>query len=86
MPEPDFQKEVADFLSSHKRYKPTDRNKLLLLEFIGDRDLDLTAENLDVAFVNLTAADKLDLEDPEEPPVVTPRRRLYQVFRNGRPM
>jgi hypothetical protein len=89
MPEPDFQKEVADFLSSHKRYKPTERNKLLLLEFLEDHDLDLTAENLDVAFLNLTAADKLDLDDPEETVLSKPvgyRRREFVAFRNGRPL
>jgi hypothetical protein len=86
MPEPeiDYQKQITRFLASHPRYKPTERNKLLLLEFLDDHDLDL--DSVSIAYTNLAAADKLDLEDPEEPPVVAPRRREFVAFRNGRPI
>jgi hypothetical protein len=86
MPEPDFQKEVTDFLSSHKRYKPNERNKLLLLEFLEDHDMPLSFESLSTAYTNLAAADKLDLEAPEEPLVSVRPRRVFRVFRNGRPL
>jgi hypothetical protein len=88
MPEEiNYDAEVAKFLASHPRYIPTDRNKLLLLEFLEDHDLDLTAENLSISFFNL--ADQLDLEDPEEtapPKPVGNRRREFVAFRNGRPL
>ena len=89
MPEPDFQKEVADFLSSHKRYKPTERNQLLLLEFLEDHDMPFSFESLSTAYTNLAAADKLDLDDPEETAPSKPagyRRREFVAFRNGRPL
>jgi hypothetical protein len=89
VPEPDFQKEVADFLSSHKRYKPTERNQLLLLEFLEDHDLPFSFESLSTAYTNLAAADKLDLEDLEEtapPKPVGRQRRELVAYRNGRPV
>jgi hypothetical protein len=88
MPEPeiDYQKQITQFLASHPRYKPTERNKLLLLEFLDDHGLDL--DSLSIAYVNLAAADKLDLEDPEEtaPPKPMGRRREFICYRNGRPL
>jgi hypothetical protein len=87
MPEVNYEEEVAAFLASHRRYIPTERNKLLLLEFLEDHDLDLTAENLSISFFNL--ADQLDLEDPEEtapPKPMGQRRREFICYRNGRPL
>jgi hypothetical protein len=88
MPEVNYEEEIAAFLASHRRYIPTERNKLLLLEFLEDHDLDLTAENLSISFFNL--ADHLDLEEiPEEtvpPKSVGHRRRELVAFRNGRPL
>jgi hypothetical protein len=87
MPEVNYEEEVAAFLASHRRYIPTERNKLLLLEFLEDHDLDLTAENLSISFFNL--ADQLDLEDPEEaapPKPMGQRRRECVCYRNGQPI
>jgi hypothetical protein len=51
--------------------------------------LDLLSANLSIAYTNLAAADKLDLEDPEETPSPIPmgqRRREFICYRNGRPI
>ena len=80
-----YAEEVEKFLQSHNRYVPTEHNKLLLLEFLEDANLELTAENLEISYVNLAARGELELKDPE-PPVVTPRRREFICYRNGRPI
>jgi hypothetical protein len=80
-----YAEEVEKFLATHNRYIPTEHNKLLLLEFLENADLDLTAQNLEIAYVNLAARGELELKDPE-PPAVTPRRREFICYRNGRPI
>jgi hypothetical protein len=89
MPEVNYEEEIAAFLASHRRYIPTERNKLLLLEFLEDHDLELLSSNLAIAYTNLAAADKLDLEASEEttpPKPVGYRRREFVCYRNGRPL
>jgi hypothetical protein len=89
MPEINYEVEVEKFLATHNRYIPTEKNKLLMLEFLENADLDLTNENLSVAFFNLSARGELELKDPEETAPSKPvgyRRREFICYRNGRPI
>jgi hypothetical protein len=80
-----YQAEVEAFLQSHSRYQPTENNLLRIEEFLENADLPLSSESLEIAYVNLVARGELELKDPE-PPVVTPRRREFICYRNGRPL
>jgi hypothetical protein len=78
---------VQQFAEGHPRFIPSSTNNALLLEFIEDFDLPFDAHHLDLAYLNLAAQDKLELEPEEEPaPAPAPRRKVFQAFRNGRPV
>ena len=56
-------KVVDDFIASNPRYKQTEANRELVLEFLADHSLEISPAALALAYERLQ--DRLDLEPPE---------------------